>query len=80
MTPKEKARAKRPPAKKAPTKSAKSEDKHLGSDRRLLLQRLAEAEQKIALLERQREEALNRLEWVIDSIRSMAEDVRNSSG
>ncbi len=78
MTPKDKARAKRPAAKKAPVKNAKSEDKHLGSDKRLLQQRLAEAEQKIVLLERQREEALNRLEWVIDSIRTLAEDVRKS--
>ncbi len=78
MTPKEKARAKRPAAKKAPAKIAKSDDKQLGSDRRLLQQRLAEAEGKIELLERQREEALNRLEWVIDAIRALAEDVRKS--
>lgn len=78
MTPKEKARAKRPAARIAPAKTAKSEDKQLGLDRRLLQQRLAEAEHKIELLERQREEALNRLEWVIDAIRALAEDVRKS--
>jgi hypothetical protein len=80
MTPKEKARAKRPPARKAPAKTAKSDDKQLGSDRRLLQQRLAEAERRIEMLERQREEALNRLDWVIDSIRTLVEDVRKSGG
>lgn len=40
----------------------------------LLMTKLAAAEQKIALLERQRDEALNRIEWVIDSLNTIAQD------
>lgn len=78
MKPKDKARASRSAAQKPSTAGAKAKVARLEDERRGLQERLTAAEQKIAILERQRDEALNRIEWVIDSIRTLTDEVRRS--
>ena len=78
MTTKAKVQAKRPAAKKASTAPGKGVTKRLETENQELQARLKDAEQKVALLQRQRDDALNRLEWVIDSIRTLSEEVRKS--
>ena len=46
------------------------------NDAAALRKQLAAAEARIAVLERQRDEALNRIAWVIDSINSLAETIK----
>lgn len=77
MKAKEKSRGPRGAAAQKPTAAgAKSSATHLAAENAALKKQLAAAEAKIALLERQRDEALNRIAWVIDSINSLAESVR----
>ncbi len=45
-------------------------------DNAQLAAKLAAAELKIAVLERQRDEALNRINWVIDSLNTMVQDTK----
>ncbi len=78
MTIKAKVQAKRPAAKKVPAAPAKGAVKRLETENHELQARLKDAELKVALLQRQRDDALNRLEWVIDSIRTLSEEVRKS--
>jgi hypothetical protein len=60
------------PLKRAPPRDAALA--RLEAEKAALAVRLAAAEDRIAALERQRDEALNRIEWVIDSLHTMAED------
>ncbi|MEQ1616307.1 MAG: hypothetical protein ABL904_26440 [Hyphomicrobiaceae bacterium] len=80
MTQKTKPTAKRGAIAQKPAKlkaaGGKATLARLEADNSALAGRLAVAEQQIALLERQRDEALNRIAWVIDSINSLAESVR----
>lgn len=77
MTQKDKPRARRESAaRKPPPRAGKTSLARLETDNAGLRKQLAAAEQKIAVLERQRDEALNRIAWVIDSINSLAESVR----
>ena len=78
MTTKAKVQAKRTAAKKESAAPAKGAMKRLETENQELQARLKDAEQKVALLQRQRDDALNRLEWVIDSIRTLSEEVRKS--
>jgi hypothetical protein len=76
MVQKAKPRAKRPAAQKPVPATAKAHAARLAAENVRLTEQLAAAEARIAILERQRDEALNRIEWVIDSINSLAENVR----
>lgn len=77
MSQKEKPPSKRSAAARKPaTKTVKSHSPGLSAENAALKKRLAAAEARIALLERQRDEALNRIAWVIDSINTLAESVR----
>jgi hypothetical protein len=76
MMQKEKLRPKRPTAQKPVTATAKAHAARLEAENVRLVQHLAAAEQRIAMLERQRDEALNRIEWVIDSINNLTENAR----
>ena len=77
MTEKEKPRSKRESAaRKVVPAGGKSSLARLEADNAALRKQLAAAEARIAVLERQRDEALNRIAWVIDSINSLAESVR----
>lgn len=77
MTQKPKPPAKRGAAAQRPTAAGgKARVVHLEAENAALKKQLAAAEQRIALLERQRDAALNRIAWVIDSINSLAESVR----
>lgn len=77
MTQKTKPAVKRGAAAQKPTSgSAKTTAARLAAENVALKERLAAAEQQVAVLERQRDEALNRISWVIDSINSLAESVR----
>jgi hypothetical protein len=76
-----KAQAK-PPAKAAPAKPAAVPAgdtmalalKRVAAQNALLTQSLKDAEARIAELERQRDSALDRIEWVIDSLHSLREE------
>jgi hypothetical protein len=74
MTNKVKTKATRPAARKPVT--AKSEAVRIAAENARLLERLAAAEERIVQLESQRDDALNRIEWVIDSINSLTDGVR----
>ena len=76
MAQKEKLRPKRPAAQKPVAAMTKAQVGRLQAENARLTEQIAAAEARIALLERQRDEALNRIEWVIDSIYSLAENVR----
>ena len=78
MPPKAKAAASRPAAQKAPTAPSKAEVARLVLENKTLLERLAAAEQKLALLERQRDEALNRIEWAMDALQTLTDEVVRS--
>ncbi len=82
MTQKDKSRAKRSSAARKPTSAAAARDRQarLEAENSALKKQLAAAELKIAMLERQRDAALNRIEWVIDSINSLAESVKQAGG
>jgi chromosome segregation ATPase len=82
MTQKDKFRAKRSAAARKPTSAAAARDRQarLEAENSALKKQLAAAELKIAMLERQRDAALNRIEWVIDSINSLAESVKQAGG
>jgi hypothetical protein len=82
MTQKDKSRAKRSAAARKPTSAAAARDRQarLEAENSALKKQLAAAELKIAMLERQRDAALNRIEWVIDSINSLAESVKQAGG
>jgi hypothetical protein len=71
-----KAKARRPAVTKAVAGVAASDPGRPAKDNALLREQLAAAELRIAVLERQRDEALNRIEWVIDSINSLTESMR----
>ena len=73
MKNKESARARRPVGPAAPEKpavGAKAALDRLQEENASLLARLVAAEHEIARLRSQRDEALNRIEWVIDSIKT----------
>lgn len=76
MAQKEKALTKKGAAARKPAPSARGAVARLEAETEALRRRLAEAEDKVALLERQRDEALNRIEWVIDSLNSLTENVK----
>ncbi len=48
----------------------------LEAEKAELAAKLTAARERIVALERQRDEALNRIEWVIDSLHTLAEDAR----
>ena len=77
MTQKTKPAAKRGAAAQKPTSAgSKSVLARLESENAVLKERLAAADLRVAMLERQRDEALNRIAWVIDSIKTLADSVR----
>ena len=77
MTQKSKPAAKRGAAAQKPTAAGgKAAAVRLESENAALKERLAAAELRVAMLERQRDEALNRIAWVIDSIKTLADSVR----
>ena len=80
MSPKDTAKSKRSAAARKPAASvakvAKTGSADLAAENAALKKRLASAQARIELLERQRDEALNRIAWVIDSINTLAESVR----
>jgi chromosome segregation ATPase len=76
MAQKDKLRPKRPAAQKPVAAMTKAHAARLQAENARLAEQIATAEARIAMLERQRDEALNRIEWVIDSIHSLAESVR----
>ncbi len=76
MTQKVKSKPKRPAAPKLAAVSVKAKAANLEAENAALLEQLALAERRITDLELQRDEALNRIEWVIDAINSLTEGVR----
>jgi hypothetical protein len=77
MTSKGKPQVKRSAAAQKPVSTGgKAASARLEAENLALKKQLAAAEVRIALLERQRDEALNRIEWVIDSINSLGASVR----
>ena len=77
MKNKESARPKRPSAVQAgrakPSSATKTALAELQNENAALIARLAAAEDEIKELKIQRDEALNRIDWVIDSIKSLTE-------
>jgi hypothetical protein len=76
MAQKAKPKAKGPAAAKSSPATKRSPTARLEAANAALIKQLAAAEARIAALEQQRDDALNRIEWVIDSLNSLAESVR----
>jgi hypothetical protein len=68
----------KPAARKGVVQLSKAEVARLMAENAGLLQRLAVANEKVARLERQRDEALNRIEWAIDSIQTLSDEMRKT--
>ena len=59
---------------KVPSKGATSRLEELEAECASLRREVAEARQRVATLERQREALANRIDWVIDSLHSLTEE------
>ncbi len=68
------AKVKATPAKASVGETAASTVKRLEAQNAQLAKALKDAEARIAELERQRDSALDRIEWVIDSLHSLREE------
>jgi upstream activation factor subunit UAF30 len=72
--PKAAAKAKTAPAKPSVAETAAATVKRLEAQNAQLAKALKDAESRITELERQRDSALDRIEWVIDSLHSLREE------